>query len=131
MPTINIDFHVFKELTRRRQSEEMTENEVIRDLLGLPNAQKEPKYDITQNDIPWVSKGVSFPHGSEFRATYKGQTHTATVQNGALVLNGERFLSPSAAAMEITGTTTNGWRFWECLQPGDIQWRPIADFRKP
>ena len=35
MATIEVDFEVFKELTVRRESESMTENDVIRLLLGL------------------------------------------------------------------------------------------------
>lgn len=132
MTMINVDFEVFQQLTIRRRSESMTENEVIRELLGLSKAQQESKSDLKteQSGVPWISKGVSFPHGTEFRATYKGQMYTGNVQNGALVLNGKRFSSPSAAAIEITGTPVNGWRFWECLQPSTTKWKSIADFRK-
>jgi len=132
MTMIDVDFDVYKQLTIRRKSESMTENEVIRELLGLSKAQQEPQPDIKmeQEGIPWVSKGVTFPHRTEFRSTYKGQMYTGTVQNGALVLNGKRFSSPSAAAIEITGTPINGWRFWECLQPGATKWKSIADFRR-
>lgn len=35
MATIEVDFEVYKELTVRRESESMTENDVIRLLLGL------------------------------------------------------------------------------------------------
>ena len=36
MPTIEIDFDVFKALTLRRPSEEVSENDVLRQLLHLP-----------------------------------------------------------------------------------------------
>lgn len=131
MATINVDFEVYQQLTIRRRSESMTENEVIRELLGLSKPQQEPKNDIGTGEkgVPWTSKGVSFPDGTEFRAAYKGQLYNAIVKNGALVLNGKRFSSPSAAAIEITGTPVNGWRFWECLKQGDTEWKSIAMFR--
>ena len=133
MATIEIDFEVFKELTARRASESVTENDVIRELLGLnkvaPAAPERPK-PVEAGRFPWVCKGVSFPHGTEFRATYKGQLYTGKVENGALVVNSERFTSPSAAAVSITGNPVNGWRFWECLLPGTSRWKVIANLRK-
>ena len=133
MVTIEVDFEVFKELTARRPSESVTENDVIRDLLGLrkaaPATQERPK-SVETGRFPWVCKGVSFPHGTKFRATYKGQLYTGEVENGALVVNGERFTSPSAAAVSITGNPVNGWRFWECLLPGTNRWKLIANLRK-
>ena len=131
MADISVDFEVFKELTSRRRSEDMTENEVLRELLGLTkrvrNAAVQSGPDA--GGVAWVSKRVSFPHGTEFRATYKGQQFTGVVKNGALVMNGKRFTSPSAAAVSITGNPVNGWRFWECLVPGSTKWKLAADLR--
>ncbi len=133
MANIQVDFEVFKELTARRTSESVTENDVIRELLGLnrnisePIAREEP---ARTSRFPWVSKGVSFPQDTEFRATYKGQQYSGIVENGALVVNGERFTSPSAAAVSITSNPVNGWRFWECKSPSSSQWKLIASLRK-
>jgi hypothetical protein len=109
----------------------MTENDVIRKLLGLSKAAKlshPPNPEPSQ--LPWVSKGVSFPNSTQFRAAYKGQQYTGAVENGALVVKGERYTSPSAAAVAITGNPVNGWRFWECLLPGESQWTLITNLRK-
>lgn len=132
MVAIDIDFEVFKELTMRRRSEAMTENEVIREILGLskPTAHTKAVTLASNRGTPWVSKGVTFPHGTEFRATHKGQQYTGIVQNGALVVNGKRFSSPSAAAVAITGNPVNGWMFWECLVPGTTNWKTITELRK-
>lgn len=133
MSSIQVDFEVFKELTARRSSESVTENDVLRGLLGLngsnPMPVSRPETRKPQS-LSWVSKGVDFPHGTEFRATYKGQQYTGQVDNGALVINGERFSSPSAAAVSITENPVNGWRFWECLLPGASRWKIIASMRK-
>ena len=129
MQTIEIDFDVFKEITVRRNTEKVTPNDILRELFGL-----EPKQRV---DVPpmvsgkqWVTKGVTFPDGAQFRATYKSQVFHATVEDGALVVNGERFTSPSSAAISITGNSVNGWIFWECKLPGSDSWKIIKDFRK-
>jgi hypothetical protein len=133
MATIEVDFEVFKELTARRTSESVTENDVIRKLLDLNQTDlvtlPRPK-PVEAGRFSWLCKGVPFPHGTEFRATYKGQLYTGKVENGALVVNGERFTSPSAAAISITGNPVNGWRFWECLLPGTSRWKVIANLKK-
>lgn len=128
MVSIDIDFDVFKELTIRRESEAMTENEVLRELLGL-TISKSNQQPSSPNGIPWVVKGVTFPSGTEFKATHKGRNFEAQVKNGALVLNGKRYKSPSAAAVSITGNPVNGWRFWECKLPNSSSWQLAAKLR--
>lgn len=129
MKTIEIDFDVFKEITLRRTTEEVSHNDVLRELFGL-----EPKnsgdVSVATAGKPWVTKGVEFPHGTEFKAIYKGQIFHATVEDGALVLNGNRFSSPSSAAISITGNSVNGWIFWECRLPGNESWQIMKKYRK-
>jgi hypothetical protein len=129
MRCIEVDFDVFKALTTRRSSEEVTENDVLRELLGLP--VRKPMSTSGDGPAPgdWVTKGIRFPAGTEFRAKYKGQTYLAQVEGGALVLNGQRFGYPSSAAMSITKNPVNGWVFWECRLPGK-SWQIIKTFRK-
>lgn len=130
MPTIQVDFDVFKALTMRRASEEVTENDVLRQLLGLSTRKGTPTQPSAPAPGDWITKGVRFPAGTEFRATYKGQTYLARVEGGALVLSGKRFDSPSAAAVSITRNPVNGWRFWEARLPGQAGWKIIEVLRK-
>lgn len=131
MRTVEIDFEVYKEITIRRSSEDVTPNDVIRELLGLP------KVEISANEIDegdsrksWTIKKVTFPHGTKFRANYKGQSYHAAVVDGALFFNGEKYSSPSSAAMSITGNPVNGWIFWECKMPGEQSWEMLKKRRK-
>jgi Protein of unknown function (DUF2924) len=128
MPTIDVDFEVFKALTARRPTEEVTENDVLRELLRLPRQSAPPKPDRPAPD-DWVTKGVRLPAGTELRAVYKGQTHLARVVAGALNLNGRRFDSLSAAAMSITQHPVNGWTFWQCRLPGQSRWAGLKELR--
>jgi hypothetical protein len=123
------DFDVFKALTLRRPSEAVSYNDVLRDLLGLgPDSDPATLTDSQKGD--WVVKGVRIPAGSEFRATYKGKTVLARVEQGALLVNGRSFNSPSAAAVSITGNPVNGWTFWECRLSGEGTWRMLKMLRK-
>lgn len=132
MTTIEIDFDVFKALTAKRSSEEVSYNEVLREILGLgrPTAAARAPINGASQTGDWITKGVRFPAGTEFRANHKGQTHHARVDNGALVLNGERFDTPSSAAVAITKNSVNGWIFWECRLPGKSSWQLITSLRK-
>jgi len=136
MRTIEVDFDVFKALTLRRPTESVTENDVLRELLGLPPAGRvapgAPGMTVALHPAgsgSWLTKGVRFPAGTEFRAHYKGETHLARVEKGALVLAGKRYDTPSAAAMAITNNPTNGWTFWECRLPGAANWQMIKACR--
>ncbi len=106
---------------------------MIRELLGLPLARGQQEMTPAPGGSApgdWATKGVRFPAGTEFRANYKGQTHLARVESGALVLNGRRYDTPSSAAMSITGNPVNGWTFWGCRLPGQASWRIIKALRK-
>src|SRR6266496_2918015 len=132
--SIDIDFDVYKELTFRRKAENMTENDVLRELLGLSLAKEvKARFNGAQHapeGIPWMSKGVAFPPGTEFRAKYGGREYHAKVEDGALIYSGHPYKTPSAAAMAITSTNVNGWIFWECKLPGKSTWLSINKLRK-
>lgn len=129
MMAIDVDFDVFKALTNRRSSEEVSYNDVIRELLGLSAKKSIPSVGSEGGRLDWVVKGVRFRHGTEFRARYQGQIHYGKVENGKLVVNDQRFSSPSAAAREITHTSVNGWTFWECRMAGSGTWEIIKSLR--
>jgi hypothetical protein len=133
MTTIEIDFDVYKALTLRRSAESVAYNDVLRELLALPpanNACPDPAASVP-GPGDWVAKGVRFPRGTEFRAQHKGQTHYGKAEAGMLVLDdGERFEAPSAAAIHITGTSVNGWTFWECRMPGENSWHALKSLRR-
>ena len=128
MPQIDIDFEVFKELTNRRPAEEVTYNDILRDLLKLGKPTKTGKAVV--GGRPWVVSDTSFPAGTEFMADYKGTAHTGIVKDGKLELSdGRKFTTPSAAAVHITGSNVNGWRFWKCKLPGATQFVLVERLR--
>jgi hypothetical protein len=131
MRTIEVDFDVYKALTMRRPTEDVTENDVLRELLQLPRRKAAPA-PAPAGPAPgdWITKGVRFPAGTEFRAHYKGQTYLGRVEAGVLMLNGKPYDSPSSAAVSITGSAVNGWRFWEARLPGEAGWKMIESLRR-
>jgi Restriction Enzyme Adenine Methylase Associated len=119
---------VFKELTNRRRTEAETYSDVLRDALKLPKPGK--ALTVAPNGRPWIVRGATFPVGSEFIADYKGKMHSGTVKDGKLELtDGGRYRTPSAAAMSITKSNVNGWRFWKCKLPGASQFVLIETLR--
>jgi Protein of unknown function (DUF2924) len=127
---IEVDFEVYKQLTIRRATERVTYNEVVRELLGMKPRPSSQEVQAGHSAADWVVKGVRFPVGTEFRAEYKGQHFAGTVREGSLVFKGERFATPSAAAMAITDSPVNGWVFWECRLPGQSSWNSIKSLRR-
>ena len=130
MHTIEVDFDVYKQLTVRRATEDVSYNDVIRELLGLGQGKDSTPKAVASSAEDWVAKGVRFPAGTEFRTNYKGQAHTGRVEGGSLVVKGKHFDSPSAAAVSITGSPVNGWRFWECKLPGKPSWQLMESLRR-
>ncbi|RLB78074.1 MAG: hypothetical protein DRH24_15060 [Deltaproteobacteria bacterium] len=77
-------------------------------------------------DVSWVVDGVAFPNGTKFRCKYKGYSYYAQVCDGGLMINGKKFLSPSAAAVTITRNAVDAWLFWDCKLPGNSSWVNIC-----
>lgn len=125
---IEIDFEVFKQLTALRQSESDSYNAVIRRLLKLDTADDFEQ--LLGGAGVWFN-GVHFPDGTQFRATYKGQTFHASIANSHWTdSDGNIRTSPSEAAARITSTNINGWRFWHALLPGSSNWVRLDALRK-
>ena len=130
MPSIEVDFDVFKALAAMRPSEEVTENDVLRGMFHLPPKTSAPASSDGPAPGDWIAKGVRFPVGTEFRAKYKGETYLARVEGSAWSSTARRLTSPSNAAMAITKSPVNGWVFWECRLPGKSRWQMIKSLRK-
>ncbi len=131
MQTVEVDFDVYKQLTNRRATEQVTYNDVIRELLGITTKLVHSPCQMDgASNRDWVTKGVRFPVGTEFRSEYKGNLITAKVDTGALMLNGKSYHSASAAAMSVTDSAVNGWVFWECRLPGEARWKQIKMLRR-
>lgn len=127
--TIPIDFDVYKKLTSLLTGATDTYDNVLRRVFELPLPDQ--KSDLAQpSGIPWVSKGVTLPHGTELRANHKGKVYEGTVDNGTLLINGQKFKSLSAAAFSITRTSINGWIFWQRRLPGSNTWQMLDTLRQ-
>ncbi len=126
---IDIDFDVFKALTAMRESENATYNDVLRRILELPQIETAPSPRGFTSGKSFIAEGVEFPHGTEFRMRHKGQWFTAKVSDGCLVQNGKGFSSVSKPACEVTHTSVNGWKYWECRLPGHSDWQSIDTLR--
>ena len=60
-------------------------------------------------------------------AEHKGKTYSGIINDGKFELSdGGEFTTPSAAAVHVTGSRVNGWRFWKCKLPGASQFDRAA-----
>jgi hypothetical protein len=129
--SIEIDFEVFKALTAKLEDARDSYNGVLRRLLKLSAPAPEKSAAAKQLGRPWVSKGVSFDHGTEFRANYKGQIYTARVDDGRLMVGDHAASSSlSHAARLITNNSVDGWTFWDVKGPTASRWRKAGELRK-
>ena len=126
---VEVDFEVFKALTARRDTEETTYNEVLRQLLDLPVRKLVEHSPSPASQKSLIANGVEFPHDTEFHMRYKGRLYDARVCDGYLVYKGKLYSAVSAPACEIARTSVNGWKYWECRFPGHTDWQSIDTLR--
>jgi len=124
---IVIDLDVYKEIKKRLELFDETPNQVLRRVFGLPPIEKE---ELMADRSGLYTKGVYLRDGLNLRKKYKGQILEAEVNDRSIVYNGKSFNSPSAAAIEATGTVVNGWKFWEFFDEISGTWKPLSVLRR-
>jgi hypothetical protein len=129
MPTIEVDFETFKEITYRRASEKVTEGDVVRSALGLPPRTGAGE-GLSQLPETWRSDGVDFVVGTKLRHLFRGgRLVTAEIVRDGILADGKVFKGLSPAGIHFAGYQLNGWRFWEVQKP-DGRWILAAAMRK-
>lgn len=110
MPMIEVDFETFKEITRRRPNERVSEGDIVRQALGL-NA--EPMKVDSGDSAYWESEGVKFPVGTRLEHRFRdGRVVEAIVTERGVEVNGATYSGLSPAGAAITKHQINGWLFW-------------------
>jgi hypothetical protein len=127
--TIQIDLELFKRIQGERRSFDETDNDILRRLLKLGPAIPPEGVDPSEGGLD-LGSGVFLPNGTTLRRRYKGEAYIAPVERGQIMVKGRGFTSPSGAAVEITGSAVNGWRFWEVKRPQDADFQPLGMLRK-
>jgi hypothetical protein len=120
MPTIEVDFDTFKEITARRPDENVSEGDVVRAALGL--AKRKPGLDNVATrgigGLFWHSEGVPFVVGTRLRHVYRtGKVAEAEITSSGVKVGEQVFPGLSPAAAFSAGHQANGWQFWEVLRP--------------
>lgn len=127
MTQISIDFDVYKAIQQRLESFNDTPNQVLRRVFELePIEEKSPE---SQGESMYA-KGVLLKDGLRLRKRFKGRMLEARVENGKILHNGSMYTSPSGAAVAATGTSVNGWRFWEYFDDASGFWRSLDTLRR-
>ena len=78
-----------------------------------------------------VPKSFPPPDGTVCQFSYKGSQYNGIINDGRLQIDRfGSFSSFSAASVEVTKTSRNGWRDWEIKLPGDSHWQLSDTWRK-
>lgn len=131
--TIDIDFDIHKKIETERRSFDESANDVLRRLLKIDTGAIPLE---SPAGWPWTGKGVTLPHGTELRMDYNGRLHTGRIHNGAWLVEGKQFNSPSAAAGGIALTkdgrhpSLDGWIYWHVRQPDAKDWVLLKTLRE-
>jgi hypothetical protein len=78
----------------------------------------------------WPDLADFVTRGFPVTFSFKGKVHTARVRrDGSISYEGKVFSTPSAAALAVTRTASNGWKAWRYERaPGD--WVPLDELRR-
>lgn len=136
---IDIDIDVYKLIESYRIDFNETENEILKRVLNQDeypenNSNFLQEVNIPQNlfinkeGLSW--KGVLLKNGLKLRKLSKDKSYQATVINGRIIYNNQEFFSPSAAGVAASGTSVNGWIFWEYYDEEQERWELLDNLRK-
>ena len=135
--SIEIDFDIHKMIEAERRGFSEQPYMALRRLLKLPDVDIAVA-TVSSTGVPWQEDRVVIPHGSLARMEYArgSQVYEGQFLNGALVVNGQRFKSLSAAASAVARTkdggkaSLNGWNYWQVQLPGSDKYRLMEHMRR-
>src|SRR5712692_8481183 len=113
----------------------MTNDQIILKALKLDGLNlgepPRPMPSPAANGAFFRAREAMLPVGLRLRKVFKGQEHRATVGQDGIRVEGinSLFMSPSLAAVAVTGYNTNGWVFWDYCDEQTQTWRPLDQFR--
>lgn len=140
--SIDIDFDTWRLIQIEKTGFEEFDFVALRRLLKLPELKNDERAKEERqapapivmtngaNGAPWGDQGVRLPHGTPVRMSYSHgrQRFEGVIDNGDWLIDGNRYKSPSAAAVALTKTSLNGWLYWEAFLHG--HWHKLADMRQ-
>jgi len=127
MTQISIDLDVYKAIQQNLKSFNDTPNQVLRRILGLPKTEE--KSFMPQREGMYIKRAF-LKDSLRLRKRFKGRMLEAIVENGTILYDGKPYPSPSGAAVAATGTSVNGWRFWEYLDDTSGVWKSLDVLRR-
>jgi hypothetical protein len=113
---------------------DMTVDQLLRRFVGLerPPVPSTALASRATGNGSFRTRESSLPVGLRLRKVFKGQERLAAVGQDGIRVQGidSLFLSPSLAAVAVTGYNTNGWAFWDYWDEKTRDWRPLDEVRQ-
>jgi hypothetical protein len=109
---VEVDFETFKEITRRRPNEKVSEGDIVKEALGLIGGASNGTGEF------WESEGVKFPIGTRLEHRFRdGRIVEALITARGVEVNGTTYSGLSPAGTAVTKHQLNGWLFWFLRDP--------------
>jgi len=118
MRTIRISEQVYKEIAKRGEFGE------------TPNDVLERVFKITKIKPRSLRRSLFPPNYTECRFNRNGEYVYGMIENGELILSIGSYSAFSTAAKALTGTSLNGWLYWEIKLPNENQWILADNWRR-
>lgn len=126
---IQVDIDVYRHLESNRLTFSESHNEILRRILGFGDIPREETMPSQQRKQGLVARGILIPNGLRLRKVFKGRLIEAEVKDDAIEYDGHSYTSPSKPACVATGTSVNGWKFWEYFDETSASWQPLEALR--
>ena len=126
---IEIDLDVHKFIEAKRSFFEQSPNDILRELLEIDEPTERHPHKMNSLQHYWVVQNVRMPVGTILRAEHEGIEYQGEVEPHGLKVDGAVYRYLSSAARSITGKNTNGWKFWQYLDPELDRWRLVDRLR--
>ena len=122
---IEIDFDVFKALTLRRSTEDISYNDVLRELLGLGPQKNPVSSALSSGHGDWVTKGVRFPTARNSALPTRVRNTTERLSLEGLLLTISVFIPLRRPPLKLLATRSMDGLFGSAACPGKSSWQMI------
>lgn len=133
---VHLDEDVFRQLQQRAEPLVDDINAVLRRLLAQSTGESNARAAVREVTL---ARGERLPVGLHLRAIFRDKRFEAEVTEDGILFDGKPYDSLSAAAraakacagVSEKAAQTNGWKFWEYLEPRTHRYEPLALLRSP
>lgn len=120
---------MFQAIWTARKNEEQSEDQILRRLLKLPGAPKQPERDLTTTvGFHDPRYGVKLDPNFQIFRSYKGKEYRAVAIQGFWIMGDKGYPTLNELNAAIGVGPENAWKAWR-FTDGKGRTRPLSDLR--